>query len=78
MTTPKIKSEIAEAMKLADQLRSMVYQLHKSTCSEMSDKEKQGKPLTEERLMSETILPMISDATQLTGKLAMLNNIYNE
>ncbi len=78
MTTKQIQNDIAEAIELSTKLREMIYKLHQNTCSEMSEKEKHGKPMTEERLLSETIIPMISDATQLHGKLAMLDNIYNE
>ena len=78
MTTKKIQNDIAEAIELSSKLRNMIYKLHQNTCSEMGEKEKQDKPTTEERLLSETIIPMINDATQLHGRLAMLDNIYND
>ena len=78
MTTKQIKNDITETIELSIKLRDMIGNLHKNVCQEMSKKEKQDEPTTEEQLLSEIMIPMISDATQLLGKVAMLDNIYNK
>ena len=78
MTTKQIKNDITETIELSIKLRDMISNLHKNVCQEMSKKEKQDEPTTEEQLLSEIMIPMISDATQLLGKVAMLDNIYNK
>lgn len=78
MTTKQIKNDIAETIELSIKLRDMIGNLHQNVCQEMSKKEKQDEPTTEEQLLSEIMTPMISDATQLLGKVAMLDNIYNK
>ncbi|GLT20514.1 hypothetical protein GCM10007938_42990 [Vibrio zhanjiangensis] len=78
MTTKQIKNDITETIELSIKLRDMIGKLHKNVCLEMSIKEKQDELTTEEQLLSEIIIPMISDATQLLGKVSMLDNIYNK
>ena len=78
MTTKQIKNDIAETIELSIKLRDMIGNLHQNVCQEMSKKEKQDEPTTEEQLLSEIMTPMISDATQLLGKMSMLDNIYNK
>lgn len=77
MTTQIIKEKINQATELADQLRKIMLEINSTTCEEMSRKEKESLPATEEILLSEMIAPSIRTASELHGRLTCLNSIYN-
>lgn len=77
MITQIIKEKINQATELADQLRKIMLEINSAACEEMTRKEKESLPATEEMLLSEMIAPSIRTASELHGRLTCLNSIYN-
>lgn len=77
MTSINIKAKIETALLKSIELKKALSDLHSEICDEMGSKERDNLSYTEEELLSEMIMPQITESVNLQGQMMMLNNIYN-